>query len=182
MGRATDWRGIVAGAILLDMGLLLAATLAPGAGGLIIALPALISRYLSLLLINLGLRRPSTGAPEDSAAPFRWRAILPSVLLVYGCLSLIGLPLSPGFAGRWAQLAVIGRGGVAPVVLLVIALAAATYTIIRTAFRLSEGSGRRKAVVTRGEAIFALVVLGLTILLGLLPDLLTCYVSGMIGM
>jgi NADH:ubiquinone oxidoreductase subunit 2 (subunit N) len=182
MGRAADWRGLVAGALMLDMGLLLAATLAPGAGGLLIALPALMSRFLSLLLITLGWGWPADDLSEGTVTSARrWAARIPQVLLVYGCLSLIGLPLTPGFAGRWAQLAASsGDGGVWLGLLLVASLALATLAIARAAPRpgLERGANRP---ISRAGAAFALVLLGLAALLGLFPELLVSAASRMLG-
>jgi formate hydrogenlyase subunit 3/multisubunit Na+/H+ antiporter MnhD subunit len=181
MWRAVDWRGLIAGALALDMGLLLAATLAPGAGGLLIALPALMSRFLSLLLITLAWGWPVGDAGGSEADPVRrWAGRLPTALLVYGCLSLIGLPLTPGFAGRWAQLAVVGDESMWPGLLLVVSLALAALATARAALRpgLARGANR---VVSRGGMVFALVLLGLAALLGLFPELLVSVVSRMLG-
>jgi hypothetical protein len=182
MGRAADWRGVVAGALALDMGLLLAATLVPGAGGLLIALPALTSRFLSLLLITLGWGWPPGNQSGGAVtAGRRWVARLPQILLAYGCLSLIGLPLTPGFAGRWAQLAVIGGdGSVWPGLFVALALALATLAVARAVLRpgLERGASRP---ISRAGAIFAVVLLGLAALLGLFPELLVSAASRMLG-
>jgi hypothetical protein len=181
MWRAADWRGLIAGALALDMGLLLAATLAPGAGGLFIALPALMSRFLSLMLITLGWGWPADDASGSAAGSVRrWAVGMPTALLVYGCLTLVGLPLTPGFAGRWAQLAVVGEGGVWPGLLLTVSLALAALATARAALRPGLARGANRAV-SRGGMVFALVLLGLAALLGLFPELLVSVVSRMLG-
>jgi formate hydrogenlyase subunit 3/multisubunit Na+/H+ antiporter MnhD subunit len=179
MGRAVDWRGRVAGALTLDMGLLLAATLAPGAGGLIIALPALMSRFLSVLLITFGWGWSPDGGLENTASSARrWMAKLPAALVTYGCLSLIGLPLTPGFAGRWAQLAIDGGGW--PGTLIMLSLALSSLFVFRAALCLKVEGGL-SPTVSRGGMIFACLLLGLAALLGLFPDALVNYASRMLG-
>jgi hypothetical protein len=179
MGRAADWRGLVAGAVMLDGGLLLAATLVPGAGGLLIALPALISRFLSLLLIMLGGGWSSDGNTDDLRLARRWAAKAPLLLLAYGCLSLIGLPLTPGFAGRWAELAAVGGGW--PGTLMIFSLAMASLFAFRAVLR-RPAIARSSEVATRVGLLFALALLGLAMLLGLFPDILVHFVSRILGL
>ncbi len=192
MQRERTWRGLLGGALLLDAGGLVLAALAPGAAGLAVALAALTGRTLSLLLLALGLSWPMGG--ERRADGLRW------ALLLYGSLSLLGLPLTPGFAGRWAQLALLGAAWPWAAVLLLAALGAAGWAVWRvgrsgqddlgaieaslksdstTAGRLyshSEGLGLAGITVPpavgRGEWIAALILLGLSALLGLFPGLL----------
>ena len=184
MARAIDWRGVVAGAILLDMGLLLPAVLVPGTDGLMIAIPALIARYLALLLVGLGLA--GRLSIEEPARLGRLPALLRPALLLYGLLSLIGLPLTPGFAGRWAQLAVVGQsGGMWPTLLLVFALAAATAAIVRmTRHRLAATAESATIVGTFSAFEFGLMLFLVVIstLIGLFPGLLIGLAARMLGL
>ena len=184
MARAIDWRGVVAGAILLDMGLLLPAVLVPGTDGLMIAIPALIARYLALLLVGLGLA--GRLSIEEPARLGRLPALLRPALLLYGLLSLIGLPLTPGFAGRWAQLAVVGQsGGMWPTLLLVFALAAATAAIVRmTRHRLAATAESATIVGTFSAFEFGLMLFLAVIstLIGLFPGLLIGLAARMLGL
>lgn len=184
MTRAVSWRGVVAGALLLDMGFLLLVALAPGADGLSVAIPALIARYVSLLLIAVGL----SGAPMSgqSTRGGRLFALLRPALLVYGFLSLVGLPLTPGFAGRWPQLAVAGQGGgIWPALLLVVAMAAGAGALVRMARRqtsaLAEPAGSAPEVTgfEYGLTLFLLASAGL---LGLFPGILSALASLMLGL
>jgi hypothetical protein len=180
--RAATWRELVAGLLILDAGLLLAAMLAPGASGLIIALPALIGRFLSLLLLAMGLGWAiSDGTPvEASPTRWSWAAKLPALAAVYGLLSLIGLPLTPGFAGRWAEIALVAGAGSWPGLLLVLSLAVATLATLRLAAR-SGMNGVTGRALSRGGLIFTAILLGLALLVGLFPDLLINTVSLMLG-
>lgn len=188
MARATGWRGLAAGAVLLDMGFMPLVALSPGTDGLLIALPALMSRFLSLLLIALALGG-ARAEPEPTRAE-QWMTRLRPLLLVYGCLSLLGLPLTPGFAARWAQLAVAGGGNsVWPPLLLVVALAVGTAAVAslivsgRAAHLAAEPTTESArpgiAAFETGLMIFLATLAGL---MGLLPDLLTRLAARMLGL
>lgn len=181
MSRSPDWRGVVSGATLLDMGFLLAAALAPGADGLIIALPALISRYLSLLLLAFGEGRE--GSADDDSRVRRFGRRLRPWLLAYGLFSLIGLPLTPGFAARWAQFSVIGQAsGIWPPILLVASLLAAAWIAARAISRFREGHEKQPGGdLSEGETVLATIAFGFLVLLGLLPHLLSGYAARMLG-
>ncbi len=188
MARERTWRGLLGGALLLDAGGLTLAALAPGAAGLAVALAALIGRTVSLLLVALGLGWPES----DNGQTGRLRA----VLLLYGCLSLLGLPLTPGFAGRWAQLALLGAGWPWAVLVLTAALGVAAWALWR--LWRDEGGARAERdapiagadsnvapatawPVGRAEQIAALILLGLAALLGLFPGLLTSLATRLAG-
>lgn len=180
--RADDWRGLIGALLVLDTGLLLAATLAPGAGGLIIALPALIGRFLGLLLVGLGSAWPAGGGHQGSGIPARWPWLseLPPVVLLYGCLSLVGLPLTPGFAGRWSELAVIAGGSIWPVFLVVLGLTIAAARTLRLAAHAGAALQTGRAL-SRGGMILATILLGMSLLAGIFPDLVVNYVSRILG-
>lgn len=184
MYRAAGWRGVVAGALLLDMGFLLLVALAPGADGLSMAIPALIARFLSLLLIAVGLTAGQMGGPSSRGS--RLFSLLRPALLVYGSLSLVGLPLTPGFAGRWPQLAAAGQGGgIWPAILLVIALAAGTAAVVRLARRQAPSPVEPAGLApnaTGFEIGLMLVLLASAGLLGLFPGVLSALASRMIGL
>jgi formate hydrogenlyase subunit 3/multisubunit Na+/H+ antiporter MnhD subunit len=73
-----------------------------GQPGLSAALFALMLRFFSLLLCALGLHLMSTPGRDESRRS--WAVIL----FAYGAFSLAGVPLTPGFAGRWAILDMAG--------------------------------------------------------------------------
>ena len=178
MAREREWRELVAGAILLDGGLLLAAGLAPGTAGVAMALAAFISRTLSLLLIVAGL-----GLPPDGAGGPRLR----SALLTYGALSLVGLPLTPGFAARWAQAAMlVSPMSGAAAVAVAVALALGGWAVARAARPGAQAAWAPAAAETvpaagRGERLAAWCLLGLALLLGLFPGLLTAFSARLAG-
>lgn len=201
MHRERTWRGVLGGALLLDAGGLTLAALVPGAAGLAVALAALTGRTLALLLIALGLSWPMGGEQRVDR--------LRRALLLYGALSLLGLPLTPGFAGRWAELALLGAAWPWAAVLVVAALGAAVWAVWRVSRRdpddpatigayLSSSSATgdqtpspsddaamtgpaAPPAVGRGEWIAALILLGLATLLGLFPGLLTALAARLAG-
>jgi hypothetical protein len=181
MGRAVDWRGLVAGATLLDVAFMLAATLAPGIDGLLIALPGLAARYLALALLTLGLSAPPPRMAAGLSLPERWWRVVRPAALWLGLLTLVGLPLTPAFASRWAQTALIGRAaGGGPAAVLTAAVALAAWIALRRAPLVSDdlpGSGP----AGWGEVGLGLALLGLAALLGLLPDLLAGFVGRLLG-
>lgn len=184
MSRSPDWRGIIAGAVTLDTGFLLAASLAPGVDGLTIALPALMSRYVSLLLITVSFGRLSgkNDSLNDSSPVQRFGRALWRALPIVGLLSLAGLPLTPGFAARWAQVAAVGQGGgIWPVVLLVLSLLLATLAAVRATRQWMGESDESGAPYSNGEIVYGFILLGIAVLCGLFPDLLLGYVSRMLG-
>ena len=176
MSRERTWRGVLGGALLLDAGGLTLAALAPGAAGLAVALAALIGRTLSLLLIALGLSWPASDAGQAGR--------LRTVLLLYGCLSLLGLPLTPGFAGRWAQLSLLGAAWPWAAAVVLMALGVAAWALWRVS-PSSEGDVAGEAgslpALQVGERIAALILLGLAALLGLFPGLLTALAARLAG-
>jgi formate hydrogenlyase subunit 3/multisubunit Na+/H+ antiporter MnhD subunit len=97
----------VAYAALLDMGAVLA-SLGAGPAGLPAMLFMVLARTLGLALAMLGLARLEHRlevAPDEIAGSGRWS----SILVGYGTLSLLGLPLTPGFTGRWAAISLLGE-------------------------------------------------------------------------
>jgi hypothetical protein len=180
--RERSASGILSGALLLDTGALTLAALAPGAAGLAVALAALIGRTLSLLLIALGLSWPVGGERRTNG--------LRRALLLFGALSLLGVPLTPGFAGRWAQLSLLGGGWPWAAVVVVVALGAAGWAIWRVwrdeadVTTVAEAGPRlapTEGHVGRAEWIAALLLLALSALLGLFPGLLTALAARLAG-
>ena len=177
MHRERSAAGILSGALLLDAGGLTLAALAPGAAGLAVALAALMGRTISLLLIALGLSWPVGGERRTNG--------LRRALLLFGALSLVGVPLTPGFAGRWAQLSLLGVAWPWAAVGVVAALGVAARALWRVwgdeerATGVVEASGPQ--AVGRAEWFAALLLLALSALLGLFPGLLTALAARLAG-
>jgi formate hydrogenlyase subunit 3/multisubunit Na+/H+ antiporter MnhD subunit len=138
----TGWRSLVASLILLDMGFGLLALGLAGSGGWETAVIHHGLRLVSLLLVIGGLylvnseqysvnskqylvnsEQYSVSREQAGVQAERRQIAWPGWLLVYGLLSLLGLPLTPGFSGRWAVLVELGQSAVAslPLALLLVA-------------------------------------------------------------
>lgn len=122
--RAADWREIIGRLLLFDMGLLLLTLATPTATALQDALWLLAGRFVSLMLACSGLhlwqRQAAVESPDESGG---YRLTWSFTLLVYGCCSLLGLPLTPGFSGRWLVLSQVATPWLTAVVFFALALA-----------------------------------------------------------
>ncbi len=120
---ARETEQAIAYAVLLDAGMVLAA-LGSGAGGLSRALTVVLARSLALTLVMVALQL--LRREEGSARP--WWLLL---VLGYGAASLLGLPLTPGFAGRWQAIALLGAQSPWQALLAVLAVAVAAIGLWR---------------------------------------------------
>ena len=104
---AVDGDDLLASLLLLDMGMGLLTLLLPGKMGWETAVAIHLGRVVALLLVGVGR--------------LMWaeRSKFGAVLWLYGSLTLLGLPLTAGFGGRWALLnALPGLGGETPAIVL----------------------------------------------------------------
>ncbi len=90
---AVDDDDLLASLLLLDMGMGLLTLLLPGKMGWETAVAIHLGRVVALLLVGVG-RLLWAGERSKFGA----------VLWLYGSLTLLGLPLTAGFGGRWALL------------------------------------------------------------------------------
>jgi NADH:ubiquinone oxidoreductase subunit 2 (subunit N) len=91
-----------------------------------------VARFISLLLASIGLAYLRPQLPVGGFAPgLAWRGLLPLALFAYGALSLAGLPLTPGFAGRWPIIGLAAGHSPALAALLVLSAAATTAGVLR---------------------------------------------------
>jgi len=135
--------------LLLDLGMGLLTLLLPGMAGWETAVSVLTARSISLLLMGLGWLL--LGGRGEGAAQRPWAA----ALWLYGCLSLLGLPLTPGFAGRWLLLSALpglsaGTGEVVLTGLLLAGLAGGLWGLGRFVLRLREPFDRHEDVAAPG--------------------------------
>ena len=107
MMTAVDYGRLWAGLILLDMGLSLLTLALPLDVGWETAVVQLTARYVSLLLAAVGwllLRQHSQGVAYAANRGLGRQWPLSVALLILGAFSLLGMPLTVGFNGRWAVL------------------------------------------------------------------------------
>ena len=128
-----DPRRLLGCLVLADMAATLIC-LSQGVAGIEQAWGLLLLRFLSLTLAAVGLQW-AAGAPEagsDADHERLARNPLAAALFGYGALSLVGLPLTPGFAGRWAAVGVAGAASIWWALLLLLALAGGVAGVLRT--------------------------------------------------
>lgn len=92
--------------LLLDMSVAAALLLVPVAVGWSTAVLLPLARTVSLLLVSLGWSSLGGDTAWQGAGRRRPGAAL---TLGYGLISLLGLPLTVGFAGRWAAVALVAQ-------------------------------------------------------------------------
>jgi formate hydrogenlyase subunit 3/multisubunit Na+/H+ antiporter MnhD subunit len=199
---AGSWRRMAASLILLDMGfgLLALALAATGGWQTAVVLPGL--RLVSLLLVVVGLglvdgdrysvmsRSDRFAYGEQYSGEQRPAGVVeglkevvqqvswPLWLLIYGLFSLLGLPLTPGFSGRWAVLVALGRSEMASLVLALLLLAGMGLALlglgrqIQTALSRETTPGEPVSPGSGWPRLAALATLLLALLLAAFPQLL----------
>ncbi len=121
--------------ILVDMGATLMLLGLDPAGSLELLLTQHLARFIALLLAAIGLdglSRRETSVVTGAARHAPWAAIL----FLYGGLSLAGLPLTPGFAARWAIIQTLGAQEVGLVILLLLAAISGVALLARVGVEL----------------------------------------------
>jgi NADH:ubiquinone oxidoreductase subunit 2 (subunit N) len=102
----------------------------------------------------------------------------PVWLLIYGLLALLGLPLTPGFSGRWAVLVALGRSEMASLPLALLLLAGMGLALlglgrqIRAALDQATTTGEPVSPGSGWLRPAALATLLLALLLAAFPQLL----------
>lgn len=128
------WGGLV----LLDVGMGLVAITVVGQETAV-WLPT--TRFISLLLAGIGLLLLNQRSQMDEWRNHRSLGHLHPVaalLFVYGCLSLVGLPLTVGYNGRSTLLAALSSHSPWFVILLLAAMTAGLYGVLRSTTILFE--------------------------------------------
>lgn len=186
MTRAADWRELVAYAVLLDAGLLLVLFLVPGPAGLGQAWAAITARWLGLLIIAVGFVAGSADNVINVGLSRIRGSTLARALLVYGSLSLVGMPLTPGFPVRWLEiqtLAVTGRDPLSLVTaaLVFAALAAAAYACLSKAALLTTPVSYHDVPRRRAGTVYMLILFALVAFLGLAGPILAPRIMDLAG-
>lgn len=107
---AHSFSRLLAYLLLLDIGSTILAFAVGTFAGIEATMTLLLMRSVSLILAGIGLgllgrqfrrRRPGGERIVDNEG-LAWRSPLSVALFAFGALSLIGVPLTPGFSGRWS--------------------------------------------------------------------------------
>jgi NADH:ubiquinone oxidoreductase subunit 2 (subunit N) len=174
--------------LLVDIG---ATLLSLGLGGLETGALTLVlagSRIVGLVTAGLGMalirRQVDAGRPPgEHFSENRGRARqtpLGVALYLLGGLALAGAPLTAGFAGRYATVALAGEQSTGLAAALVLATAAACFAVLRQVGMLIVPAGPAAdapAAESRPMRLVAAAGLGLALLLGLFPG----WVPGLFG-
>lgn len=164
-------------AMMVDIGATLLAVGLGTAAGVEVALVTLVMRGLALLLWGVGLsqlRRAAGSDDFDSLRGLARRYPLPAAAVVLGMLSLVGVPVTAGFPGRWALLNLLAhtQGDPRAALLLLLGMASVALVCMRgLAALLSPRAGEpepwaeafsthRASIVVYGAGLATLLVLG----------------------
>ena len=125
--------------LLLSIGSVLAVIASGDAVVVEVTLTLLIMRIVGLIIAGAGLAiiRNLAQTVEGGANQFvanqglAWRTPLGTGLFVFGCLSLAGLPLTPGFTGIWPAALVVGNHSTWLAAILVLSIAGGAFGVMR---------------------------------------------------
>lgn len=129
-----DPRRLLGALALADMGATLIC-LGQGISGIESAWALILLRFLGLLVAVAGLEwaaRRGGDEPQLTQAERFAQRPLAAALFAYGALSLVGLPLTPGFAVRWAAITLAGTASIWWALALLLAIGGALSGVIRT--------------------------------------------------
>jgi hypothetical protein len=167
--RAAGWREWLAGLLVVDAGLQVAALLAPGTTTAVMAVGGL-GRLLGLLVFM-------TVVSESVAVPGHWRGWR-SVPAAYSGLALLGLPLTLAFAGRWATVTALAGYSAFVAALVLVAVGIAAAAAVRFAMSYAPAEGRVPVAATgRAATLTAGLLLITALLMGLLSPLLLQFLA-----
>jgi len=171
--------------LLLSIGAVGAVLGSGGSAVVSVTLTLLILRIISLVIAGSGLAmvRVRTLSVEGGVNQFEvnrglaWRAPLGMGLFVFGCLSLAGLPLTPGFAGTWPAVVLIGEQSPWLAVILILAIAAGAFGLLRRLIPLlarpdQESDFGADLPEGKSEKVVAVVILVLGAILAFFTQLI----------
>ncbi len=130
---ARDARRLLGSLVLADMGAVLIC-LGQGLVGIEQAWALLLVRFGALLLAAVGVQWCAERAGIDASlveGAHLAQQPLAAALVAYGALALSGLPLTPGFATRWAAISLAGDVSLAWSLALALAVAAGIAGVLR---------------------------------------------------
>jgi multicomponent Na+:H+ antiporter subunit D len=182
---AAQWRFLLGHLLLFNMGMAILALTLPQPGGWEVSILAHVTRFGSLLIAGGALSLLQRYHLDPAIAGSRGlgrQSPLAVALLAYAFFSLLGTPFTPGFFSQWAVIAGIGHeANIWLSVLLVSALAASVYAVLRVLIVLFEvREGEEESPETKDPQWlngFIAVLLLLAIILALFPQPILALVS-----
>lgn len=128
-----DPRRLLGALVLADMGATLIC-LGQGVAGIEQAWALILLRFIGLLIAAAGIEWVAHGGGEDAGrtdSELLSQRPLAAALFTYGALSLIGLPLTPGFTTRWAAVTLAGNASIWWALALLLAIAGGLAGVLR---------------------------------------------------
>lgn len=130
--------------LLLSIGAVIAVIGSGDTAVVEVTVTLLVLRVISLIIAGVGLAMVRSraiivagGANQFEANEgLAWRTPLGIGLFVFGCLSLAGLPLTPGFAGSWSAVFVVARHTPWLAAILVLSVAGGAFGVLRRLIHL----------------------------------------------
>ncbi len=183
-----DFGRLMGYAVLADIGVALVAYSTNTAAGLSAALFVIFMRTFGLGLMSMGLALARERLPDDTftaLTSLAWRDPWATLVLIVGAFSLAGVPPFAGFAGRWAalqQVASTDFGAAAALLVGTIGVVGGTLRGLQHVMRPSrEPLPIAQDPPSRSVLTLALLLgaLGLCLLFGLFPDLITPFIRQM---
>lgn len=177
---AGKWRFLLGHLLLLNMGMAVLTLTLPKQVALDIAILFHISRFVSLLIVGIGMSFLQRQGVSDDIADSRGagrQAPLTVALLVYAFFSLLGTPLTIGFPAQSAIITTFGQQtNVWLPALLVLALGISAFQVLRVLANLmqNEENEREKREPDWQRALAATILI-LAGLLALFPQPLLNY-------
>jgi len=178
--------------LLISIGAVIAVI---GSGGVAVVqttLTLLILRIIALIIAGAGLAmiRSRAVAVDGGVNQFAtnqglaWQTPTAVGLYVFGCLSLAGLPLTPGFVGTWPAVEIVGQHSTWLAVIMVLSIAAGAFGVFRRVMPLLvrpvPPSGEdRGSLENSKEQLVSGTILLVGALLALFPRLILTFVNNL---
>jgi len=178
--------------LLLSVGAVIAVIGSGGGDVLPPTLTLLILRITALIMAGAGLAmiRSRAVTVEGGVNQFAanqglaWQTPTAVGLFVFGCLSLAGIPLTPGFAGTWPAVAIVGQQSTWLALIMVLSIAAGAFGVLRRLMPLLArpvqiADAERGLLEDRREQLVSGAILLAGVLIALFPRLLLTFASNL---
>jgi NADH:ubiquinone oxidoreductase subunit 2 (subunit N) len=181
--------------LLLSIGAVVAIIGSGDAAAVEVTVTLLVLRVIGLIIAGVGLAIIRTwavtvdgGANQFAANQgLAWRTPLGIGLFAFGCLSLAGLPFTPGFAGSWPAVVVVAQHAPWLAAILVLSIAGGAFGVLRRLIPLlvrPENSTQRQDRPTdsRREQLISGIIFGGGIIVIFFPSLVLRFASNLAGL
>jgi len=178
--------------LLLSIGAVAAVIGSGDAAVVEVTMTLLVLRVIGLFIAGVGLAMIRTrahivdgGANQFAANQgLAWRTPLGIGLFAFGCLSLAGLPLTPGFTGSWSAVMVVAKHTPWLATILVLAIAGGAFGVLRRLIPLlvrPEDSTREQdgQTDTGKEQLISALIFGAGVIVTVFPSLVLSFAGNL---